>query len=142
MGKLTNLNPITPIADADLPASIARDSEIAEINAAHLMATDPHIQYATQARGDARYVRYFNAFEEVILAPLTLTANTWQELGSARTVGEQGKGTTWDINIYFQYAAPAGGQNQSYFQYCGAGKLGVIFWQAESTYKSRCRDTF
>ncbi|MEG5048652.1 pyocin knob domain-containing protein [Microcoleus sp. B4-C1] len=27
MGKLINLNPVNPIADADIPASIARDSE-------------------------------------------------------------------------------------------------------------------
>ena len=30
MGRLTNLNPAAPIADADLPPSIARDTEIAE----------------------------------------------------------------------------------------------------------------
>ena len=31
MGKLTNLNPVTPIADADLPASITRDTELAAL---------------------------------------------------------------------------------------------------------------
>jgi len=57
MGKLTNLNPSTPIADADLPASIARDAEWIAGDQAHIAATDPHLQYTTQARGDERYLR-------------------------------------------------------------------------------------
>ena len=57
MGKLTNLNPAAPIADGDLPQSIARDTEIADAMAAHLAATDPHLQYSTQAEADARYFR-------------------------------------------------------------------------------------
>jgi len=40
MGKLTNLNPSTPIAEADLPASIARDTEYIAADAAHV--TDFH----------------------------------------------------------------------------------------------------
>ena len=60
-----------------------------------------------------------------------MAANTWQELGSARNWGEQGKGAMWDIGIYFQYIDAAGGSNQPYFQYYGAGKLGAIFWQAD-----------
>jgi len=57
MGKLTNLNPPVPIADADLPASITRGPEFAAGDAAHVAALDPHLQYATQARGDERYFR-------------------------------------------------------------------------------------
>jgi hypothetical protein len=57
MGKLTNLNPPAPIADTDLPPSVARDSELEALMAAHLNATDPHLQYPTQQRGDARYFR-------------------------------------------------------------------------------------
>ena len=57
MGRLTNLNPPTPIADGALPESIARDAEFIDADAAHLAAIDPHLQYATQARGDARYFR-------------------------------------------------------------------------------------
>jgi hypothetical protein len=55
MGKLTNLNPPAPIADADIPAAIARDSELTATINAHLNALDPHTQYATQARADERY---------------------------------------------------------------------------------------
>jgi len=57
MGKLTNLNPPRPIADADLPASITRDTEVTAAINAHLAALDPHTQYPTQARADARYFR-------------------------------------------------------------------------------------
>jgi hypothetical protein len=45
MGKLTNLNPTAPIADADLPASIARDIEYLAADQAHATATNPHPQY-------------------------------------------------------------------------------------------------
>ena len=77
MGKLTNLNPIAPIADSDIPSGIARDTEltaaiIAAINA-HLAATDPHTQYATQAKGDARYFRGRSQLHT--LDPPSLAAN-------------------------------------------------------------------
>lgn len=45
MGKLTNLNPTAPIADADLPASMARDAEYIAADQAHVNATNPHQQY-------------------------------------------------------------------------------------------------
>ena len=57
MGKLTNLNPPAPIAETDLPASIARDAEYVAADKLHVDAIDPHLQYPTQARGDARYLR-------------------------------------------------------------------------------------
>lgn len=43
------------IADADLPATIARDSEVTAAVSAHEAASDPHAQYLTQTEGDARY---------------------------------------------------------------------------------------
>jgi hypothetical protein len=52
MGKLTNLN---PIADSEIPATIARDSEVTAALNAHLGATDPHPQYLLPSEGDARY---------------------------------------------------------------------------------------
>jgi hypothetical protein len=52
MGKLTNLNRIT---EAEIPGAIARDTEVTAASNAHLAATDPHLQYATQARTDERY---------------------------------------------------------------------------------------
>jgi hypothetical protein len=57
MGKLTNLNPSAAITDADIPATIARDTETAAAVAAHVGASDPHTQYFTQSEGDTRYRR-------------------------------------------------------------------------------------
>ena len=55
MGELTNLNPRGAITDADIPASIARDSETAAAIANHEAKPDPHPIYLTQAEGDGRY---------------------------------------------------------------------------------------
>ena len=55
MGKLTNLNPPAPIADADIPSAIARDAEVTAAINAHVGAADPHIEYLLQSEGDARY---------------------------------------------------------------------------------------
>jgi len=57
MGKLTNLNPSAPIADGDIPGTIARDSEVTAAMNAHLATDHPHKQYPTQAEADARYFR-------------------------------------------------------------------------------------
>lgn len=46
-----------PITEQQIPPPIARDEEFQAADNAHLAATDPHLQYATQARGDARYFR-------------------------------------------------------------------------------------
>jgi hypothetical protein len=52
MGKLTNLNPSAPIADADLPASIARDTEFQAADAAHVANANPHQQYKRKDVGE------------------------------------------------------------------------------------------
>jgi hypothetical protein len=127
--SITNLSSFVP--ESEIDPAVARDTEFQTADQAHINAVDPHLQYATQARGDARYLRYFNSFEDTITPPINLAANTWHEMGNARNVGEQGRGSTWLINIYFQYEAPPGTANQPYFQYCGAGILGAIFWQAD-----------
>jgi hypothetical protein len=44
-----------PVTEQSIPPEIARDSEFIAADAAHVKATDPHLQYATQSRGDARY---------------------------------------------------------------------------------------
>lgn len=43
------------LADADIPAGIARDSEVAAAITAHEGAANPHPTYLTQAEGDALY---------------------------------------------------------------------------------------
>jgi len=55
MGKLTNLNPVAPIADSDIPSTVARDAEVTAAINAHTSAADPHPQYLVQSEGDARY---------------------------------------------------------------------------------------
>ena len=45
MGKLTNLNPVAQITDADIPAGITRDIELTAEIAAHLNSNNPHFQY-------------------------------------------------------------------------------------------------
>ena len=62
MGELINLNSPKAITDADIPAAIARDSEVTAAINGHLAATDPHLQYPTQARGDMRYLRKYDHF--------------------------------------------------------------------------------
>lgn len=54
MGKLTNLNPPAAIADSDIPAPIARDTEVSAALAAHIPG-HPHPQYLTLLEGDGRY---------------------------------------------------------------------------------------
>ena len=52
MGTLTNLNGIT---EPQIPAAIARDTEVASAIASHVSAVDPHPTYLTQPEGDGRY---------------------------------------------------------------------------------------
>ena len=46
----------TALTDGDIPAGIARDSEVAAAIGAHEAAADPHPGYLTAAEGDAAYV--------------------------------------------------------------------------------------
>jgi hypothetical protein len=73
MGKLTNLNPPAPIADGDLPPSIARDSEISAAQNAHVGAADPHNQYAKKSETQT----FKNPIKAVCQStgPITATGN-------------------------------------------------------------------
>jgi len=75
------------------------------------------------------YIRVRDSFEDTIQAPLNFAANTWHTVGNSRVIGVQGAGATWLITVYFQYIE--GGVSQPYFQYCGAGYIGVVYWQAD-----------
>jgi hypothetical protein len=59
MGRLTDLNPPKALTEADIPGTMATDAEVTTAITTHVSATDPHLQYATQARGDLRYVQKF-----------------------------------------------------------------------------------
>lgn len=53
MGDLIDLNSI--ISASRIDPAVTLDTEYIAADTAHINATDPHLQYATQARGDARY---------------------------------------------------------------------------------------
>src|SRR6476469_5716743 len=57
MGRLTNLNPSKALTEADMPSTMATDSEVISAINAHLAASDPHTQYLLESEGDARYRR-------------------------------------------------------------------------------------
>jgi hypothetical protein len=48
------------LADTDIPATIARDTEVTAAFTAFVALTDPLTQYLNQTRGDARYVQLAN----------------------------------------------------------------------------------
>lgn len=48
------------ITDADIPATIARDSEVTAAITSHEGAANPHPTYLTQSEGDAAYVQLAN----------------------------------------------------------------------------------
>jgi hypothetical protein len=57
MGRLTNLNPPKALTEADMPGTMATDTEVTAAINAHTSAADPHPQYLLQGEGDARYLR-------------------------------------------------------------------------------------
>jgi len=120
MGELINLNKPAPIADADLPATIARDAEYIAADAAHIAETNPHSQY----------LRILDSFDTGVLSPIQLAANTWQAVGNNKVFGQQGVGSTWLMQVYIQYVE-VDGSAFHYYQYCGSTVLGAIFWQAD-----------
>jgi hypothetical protein len=111
MGELINLNPPTPIADGDLPPSVARDSEVEEEIAAAIadhIPGNPHPQYEFKAGATFRQ----------LLGARNFPANTWNSLGAfpGFPLGAQGSpsailvaiGITWDISSPWQQTSSAG----------------------------------
>lgn len=84
------------IDDADIPASIARDTEVSAAVTAHEAALDPHTQYLTQTEGDARYRELTDAvtYTEITGKPAAL-ALIFSGTGSPETVVTAGIGSTY-----------------------------------------------
>jgi hypothetical protein len=86
------------VPDNRLPASIARDSEVAAAVAAHEAAGDPHTQYLNTTRGDLRYYTqaqlYTKAAADALLAAKAEAADLTAE-ASARAAAD----TTLQTNI-------------------------------------------
>lgn len=130
MGKLTNLNPIAPIADADLPPSVARDEEIAAAIAAHLAATDPHSQYLNFLRGDGRYEYRAIRVSKSIAGPVNFPENVWTSLGPIPgfSLGTQGEASAILAAICFLFDV------RYLWQQAGcAGLLSPVWWQPVPT---------
>jgi len=51
-----------PLTESDIPPPITRDVEYIAADAAHVNEVDPHLQYPTQQRGDARYNRKYGQY--------------------------------------------------------------------------------
>jgi hypothetical protein len=105
MGRLTNLNPAAPIADADLPASIARDAEFMAADAAHANAHDPHSQYLNFLRGDARYEYRAISASKSLVGPINFPSNTWTSFGTIPgfSLGTQGEAPAVLVKICFLF---------------------------------------
>jgi hypothetical protein len=97
MGKLTNLNPLTPIADSDLPGSIARDIEITVAMAEHIQATDPHAVYLTKGEANNIYFRsgthipfFARAAMSAAIAPAAVNSIglSWNSVQPGQGIGE------------------------------------------------------
>lgn len=110
-----------PVTEQNLSASIARDTEFIEADKAHLNAPHPHSQY----------LRIIDTYDSDAIAPISLAGNTWKEVGPTKIFGQQGVGATWILQVYMQYVE-TDGTSFAYYQYCGSGVLGAIFWQADT----------
>jgi len=130
MGRLTNLNPPAPITDADLPASMTRDSEldaaIAAAIAAHVAATDPHPPYLNLAKGDVRYEYRAIRASKTLLGPLSFSTSSWTSLGTIAgfSLGTQGEPSAILVGLNFTFDTQFPWQ-----QAVCAGILGAIWWQ-------------
>ena len=126
MGRLTNLNPVAPIADADLPASIARDAEYIAADAAHVNTQDPHSQYLNFLRGDTRYEYRAIRVSKSLSGPLSFPANTWTSLGTTPgfSLGTQGEASAILVLICFLF------DTRYLWQQAGcAGLFSPVWWQ-------------
>lgn len=126
MGKLTNLNPPAPIADADLPGTIARDSEINAAITTHLAATDPHQMYLDVAEGDARYEYRAVRASKSLVGPLSFPTSAWTSLGTIAgfSLGTQGEPSAILVGLNFLFDTQFPWQ-----QAVCAGVLGAVWWQ-------------
>lgn len=101
------------IADSDIPAAIARDTELITALAAHTNATDPHPAYLTQGEGDAKYRLNSTAFFNTTPFPLASIAGN--SIAFSWNSVEAGYGTAELCN----YAGLGGGDAFNFFRMPG-----------------------
>lgn len=123
MGRLTNLNPTAPIADADLPASIARDAEFIAADTAHATAVDPHPN---------RYQSLLpvTVVQQRVSAPaqITILTGNFFSLGTLSNLNSGESESLFIMTLYIQYIIA--GSTHSYWQYSGCCLLSPIWWKA------------
>jgi len=108
------------IHDADIPSTIARDSEVASAIAAHEGASDPHPGYLTQAEGDARYRELTDAvtYSELTSKPAAL-ALIFSGTGTPEGVVTAGVGSTF-------HRTDGGAGTSFYVKESGSGNTGWV----------------
>lgn len=108
------------IADADIPASIARDAEVAAAITAHEGAADPHPVYLTQTEGDARYRELTDAvtYAELTGKPAAL-ALIFSGTGTPEGAVVAGVGSTF-------HRTDGGAGTSFYVKESGAGNTGWV----------------
>jgi hypothetical protein len=108
------------LTDADIPAAIARDSEVTSAIAAHAAASDPHPVYLTQTEGDARYRELTDAvtYAELTGKPAAL-ALLFSGTGDPNSVVTAGIGS-----LYLR--TDGGASTTLYVKESGAGNTGWI----------------
>ncbi|MEG4842476.1 tail fiber domain-containing protein, partial [Microcoleus sp. B9-D4] len=82
----------TALTDADIPAAIARDTEVTTAVNNHVAATNPHAQYLTQTEGDGRYRLASTTFFAAPLPTASVAGNSiafsWNSVQSGLGIAE------------------------------------------------------
>jgi hypothetical protein len=99
MGRLTNLNPPAPIADADIPAGIARDSEVSEVIKAYRRSTASEVMITGTVKSTAGDTGVLHGIPAGIIVGIDCTVQTTQNW----RVPPGFVGTGYD---YFAYSTP------------------------------------
>jgi hypothetical protein len=120
VGRRSNVLGSYALADGDIPASIARDSEVSAAITAHEGAGNPHPVYLTQTEGDARYRELTDGvtYAELTGKPAAL-ALLFSGTGSPEAVVAAGIGS-----LYLR--TDGGALTTLYVKESGAGNTGWI----------------
>jgi hypothetical protein len=102
-----------PVTEPQIPASIARDSELTAAFNAHLAAGHPHSQYFRQTDGDARYYqRNVSFFTSAPFQPASIAGNS---IAMSWNFVEPGQG----IAEFCNYCGLGGGDAFNFFRISG-----------------------
>jgi hypothetical protein len=136
MGELINLNPPAPIADGDLPPSIARDAEYLAGDSAHVNAAHPHSQYLLPNESDARYRQ--QAQSQIFINPIkSLCKSTGPITAIGLLSGNAGLEIQADTSTsasFFYFSRPGiygvhFGLDTTNQLGVGGGNLGAVFYR-------------